>query len=90
MPNIKSAIKRLKSDAAKRTRNQAALSELKTLSQKLAKLESDPAKAAEYAPQVIAKLDKAVSRGIIPRGRADRKKARITAFVKKISSKSAK
>ncbi len=78
MPNIKSAAKRMRSDAKKRQKNQATLSELHTLYRKLAagaKTNAEGAKAD--AQDLISRLDKAVTRGVIPHGRADRKKARI-------------
>ena len=84
MPNIKSAAKRMRSDAKKAANNKVVLSELKTLDAKLHKSGVDAGKAKEIAAKLIMKLDKAVSRGIIPRGRADRKKSRIAAFVKKL------
>lgn len=78
MPNLKSAEKRMRSDAKKHFWNQATLSELHTLSRKLAdQVKTDPSAAREQARQLASKLDKAVSRGIIPHGRADRKKSRI-------------
>ena len=77
-------MKRVRSDAHKRARNQAALSELKTLNAKLQKLNSDSKNAEEFARHVMSRYDRAVSRGIIPRGRADRKKSRIAKFLKKI------
>ena len=84
MPNIKSAAKRMRSDETKRLRNQATVSELKSLSKKLTTLAADPAKAKELSARLVSRYDKAVNRGIIPRGRADRKKSRISAFVKKL------
>ncbi|MBI3306320.1 MAG: 30S ribosomal protein S20 [Candidatus Omnitrophica bacterium] len=84
MPNIASAKKRMRSDAKKRSRNQEAISEIKTLSQKLLTLSGDRSKAQELAQRVISRYDRAVSRGIIPRGRADRRKSRIAAFLAKI------
>ena len=84
MPNIQSAMKRMRSDAKKRATNQVALSELKTLSQKLATFSQDPAKAKELAQSLVSRYDRAVSRGIIPRGRADRKKSRIAKFLAKL------
>ena len=85
MPNIQSAKKRMRSDAKKHAANQATISELKTLTQKLKGLATDPAKAKEFAQRVISRYDRAVSRGIIPRGRADRKKSRITRFLASLS-----
>lgn len=78
MPNIKSAAKRMRSNLKKQMRNQAAVSELKTLYKKIVELVKDkPAEAKAQARSLISKLDKAVTRGIIPHGRADRKKSRI-------------
>ncbi|MBI4358157.1 MAG: 30S ribosomal protein S20 [Candidatus Omnitrophica bacterium] len=78
MPNIKSAEKRMRSDAKKHLQNQATLSELHTLYRKLVdQVKEKSGQAQEQARTLISKLDKAVSRGIIPHGRADRKKARI-------------
>lgn len=85
MPNIRSAEKRMRSDAKKHATNQAAISELKTLSDRLKKMTGEPAKAKELAVKVISRYDRAVSRGIIPRGRADRKKSRIAKFLAKLS-----
>jgi len=84
MPNIRSAIKRMRSDAKKRTRNQVVLSELKTLSDKLIKLQSEPDQARELAKRVISRYDRAVAKGVIPRRRADRKKSRIAKFLAKL------
>ena len=78
MPNLASAEKRMRSDAKKRLTNQSTLSELHSLSQKITALvKTNPDAARKEARELISKLDKAVSRGIIPHGRADRKKARI-------------
>ena len=74
-------MKRMRSDAKKRTTNQAMVSELKTLELKLKHLANEPAKAEEFSRHVISRYDRAVSRGIIPRGRADRKKSRIAQFL---------
>lgn len=78
MPNIRSAEKRMRSDAKKHLKNQSTLSELHTLYQNLSKAATAKAdNLKEQARMLISKLDKAVARGIIPHGRADRKKARI-------------
>ncbi len=85
MPNIKSAAKRMRSDAKKHLTNQSTLSELHTLSKKLVEqVEAKTQGAKELARELISKLDKAVSRGIIPHGRADRKKARIGKLLAKL------
>ena len=80
-------MKRMRSDAKKRARNQDCLSELHTLTKRLDQLAADPAKAKEVAGALISKYDRAVSQGIVPRGRADRRKSRITKFLQKISAK---
>lgn len=90
MPNIKSAMKRMRSDEKKRLRNQAVTSELKTLSQKLLTLKSEPEKARELALRVISRFDRAVSKGIIPKGRADRKKSRVAKFLASLGKKKKK
>ena len=74
----------MRSDAKKRMRNQTALSELRTLWKKLTLLEKEPSKAEEFSRLVISRYDRAVSRGVIPRGRANRKKSRIAEFLKKL------
>ncbi len=86
MPNIQSAAKRMRSDARKRERNLATLTELKTLSKKLLSL-TDFAKAKPVAAETIAKYDRAASRGIIPKGRANRKKSRVALFLAKLNAK---
>ncbi len=84
MPNIKSAIKRMRSDVKKNVRNQTALSEIKNLEKRLESSSSDKAKAQTVGKALISKLDRAVSRGIIPRSRADRKKSRVSLRIAKI------
>lgn len=84
MANTRSAQKRIRSDAKKRARNQATLSELKTLSKKLGAMKDDPAKAREFSRRVISRFDSAVTRGVIPKARADRKKSRIEKFLARL------
>lgn len=80
----------MRSDEKKRLRNQAVTSELKTLSQKLLTLKSEPEKARELALRVISRFDRAVSKGIIPKGRADRKKSRVAKFLASLGKKKKK
>jgi small subunit ribosomal protein S20 len=86
MPNIQSAKKRMRSNAKKEARNQATVSELKTLSQKLMTLKDQPEKARELASIAISRYDRAVTKGIIPHGRADRRKSRIMKFVARLEA----
>ena len=80
-------MKRMRSDAKKEARNQATLSELKTLSKKLNQAATEPSKAKEVAAALVSCYDKAVTSGAIPRGRAERRKSRIAHFVAKLSKK---
>ena len=89
MPNIKSAAKRMRSDAKKQARNLDTLSELKGSSRKLMTA-TDFKNAEGLALEVISKYDRAVTRGIVPQRRADRKKSRIAHFLKKLKSQPAK
>lgn len=84
MANVHAAIKQIRKDARKRVRNQGALSELHTLWRKFCQL-SDPTQASSLAQTLISKWDRAVSGGVVPKGRADRKKARIALHLKKIT-----
>ncbi|HNX68849.1 MAG TPA: 30S ribosomal protein S20 [Candidatus Omnitrophota bacterium] len=84
MPNIPSAAKRIRSDAKKRAKNQAVISELKSMGKKLTQLAAEPEKAKAFAATLVSRYDRAVSSGVIPRGRADRKKSRIATFLAKI------
>ena len=84
MPIKASAKKRMRSDAKKHLKNQAVLSELHTLYKKVVEeAAANVGKAKEEARNLISKLDKAVSHGIIPHGKADRKKARIGKLLNK-------
>ena len=85
MPNIKSAIKRVKTSEKSHQRNVAAKSKLKTLRKgMLASLEGsdDAAKQAAYAAYCSA-LDKGVKHGIVPKNTAVRKKSRAGAMLRK-------
>ena len=85
MPNIKSAEKRMRSDAKKHFFNQSIKSELHTLSKKLATFGNESAlEAKTLAQSLLVKYDKAVKSGVIPRGRADRRKSRISIFINKL------
>lgn len=71
----------MRSDERKAIRNNAVLSEIKTISAKLLTMKDDPKQAKEYSVKVMSKYDQAASKGIIPRGRADRRKSRIANFI---------
>ncbi|MDH6138751.1 MULTISPECIES: 30S ribosomal protein S20 [Kitasatospora] len=80
MANIKSQIKRNKTNEKARLRNKAVKSELKTALRKAreASVAGETEKAAELARVASKKLDKAVSKGVIHKNQAANKKSAIT------------
>jgi small subunit ribosomal protein S20 len=77
--NIKSQIKRIKTNEKARQRNKAVKSELKTAIRRTreAVASGDAEKAAEAARAASRKLDKAVSKGVIHKNQAANKKSAI-------------
>jgi len=79
VPNIKSVIKDVKKSRQRRLRNRSVKSALKTYVKK-ARLVIDKGEM-EVAPKAVAlaakKLDKAVTKGIIHKNQAARRKARL-------------
>ena len=86
MPNIKSAIKRMRSDERKNARNQRILAELKTLTKKVREFEGEQAEFEALRTKTVSKYDSAAGKKIIPQGRADRYKSRLS----KVTPKSKK
>ena len=80
MPQSKSSAKRLRQNKKRRERNHARRSTLKTsirvFQEKLAQEDREAARNA--LQQVYAQLDKAVSKRIIKKNHAARKKSRLT------------
>ena len=85
MANIKSQIKRIKTNAAHTERNRATKSELRTWIRKVrTAVEAGDAAAAKDALKTAStKLDKAVSKGVIHANQAANKKS---ALAKKVAS----
>lgn len=79
MANIKSKIKRIKTNEKSRLRNQAVKSELKTFVRKVRQaIAAGDKETAEAALRVAArKLDKAVSKGVIHRNQAANRKSKL-------------
>jgi small subunit ribosomal protein S20 len=75
--NIKSQLKRIKTNALRTERNQAVKSELRTFVRKFrTAADSGDASAASDALKVAStKLDKAVSKGVIHKNQAANKKS---------------
>lgn len=86
MANIKSAIKQIRKDVRKTARHQGVISELKTLDKKFHSiLTQEPQQAEPFARTLISKWDRAVSKGIVPKARANRKKSRVAHWLAKVS-----
>ncbi|MDR9450450.1 MAG: 30S ribosomal protein S20 [Acidimicrobiia bacterium] len=79
MANIKSQIKRNRQNEKRHQRNKAIRSELKTRAKAaLAAAESGNAGAAEEALRLAQRrIDTAVSKGVLPKNTAARRKARL-------------
>lgn len=79
MANIRSAIKRIRSSARKRERNQVFRSGARTYVNKARKLiaEGKIEEAREGVQLAIVALDKAAAKGIIHRNKAARSKSRL-------------
>jgi small subunit ribosomal protein S20 len=81
--NIKSQIKRIKTNEKARQRNKAVKSELKTAIRRTREAveAGDTEKAAEAARVAARKLDKAVSKGVIHKNQAANKKSALASSV---------
>lgn len=81
MPNVKSAIKRVKINEVKRARNISAKSSIKTYIRRYEKevAEGNSDTAAALYSKVSSLLDKAAGKGIIHKNTASRKKSRLAA-----------
>ena len=89
MANIKSAKKRVLIAEANRQRNVAFKSSIKTAVKKVLELANGEDKEALNAslPKVYQLCDKAVSKGILHKNTAARKKSRLTKAVNKLTTK---
>ena len=83
------ALKQLRKDRKRQSRNQAVRSELKTLAKRFATLvttrKTDEARASLRA--LVSKYDRAASKGVIHRNTAARYKSRLTARLNKTPAK---
>lgn len=78
MPNIKSAKKRVKVIEKKTLRNKAIKSDLKTALKKAdAAVANNAADKEQVVKAAISKVDKAVTKGIIHKNNAARKKSQL-------------
>ena len=83
MPNIKSSIRSVKTDAERRAKNSAVKSQIRTATRKT--VEAVEAGAVEDAKkelvQATSVIDKAASKGVLHKNTAARKKSNLTAKV---------
>ena len=86
MANIKSQIKRNKTNEVRRLRNKSVRSELKTrIKTAVAAAETQQESSVEAIRSAVKKLDKAASAGIIHKNQAARRKGRLMARLAKMS-----
>ncbi|MBP2241691.1 small subunit ribosomal protein S20 [Cytobacillus eiseniae] len=85
MPNIKSAIKRVKTNEARNAHNTTVKSSMRTAVKKVeaAIVSTDAAAANETFADAARQLDKAAAKGLIHKNAAARKKSRL---MKKMNS----
>ena len=85
MPNIKSQVKRVKTNEKARQRNKAVKSALRTHVRNFRRAAEagDAEKATQYAKLANRQLDKAVSKGVIHKNQAANRKSAIS---KKLNS----
>lgn len=78
MPNIKSAIKRVKTNASAQSQNAHAKSTMRTAVKKAETASANNEdNAKELLLNAIKQVDKAASKGLIPQNTAARKKAQL-------------
>lgn len=88
MANIKSQIKRIKTNRAATERNKAYKSELRTAIRRVreAVAEGNTEKAEQALAHASVKLDKAVSKGVIHKNQAKNRKSAIAKAVNGIAA----
>ena len=87
MANIKSQIKRNRTNEAARLRNKAAKSEVKTrIKTAVAAAQADSETAVEDLRIAIKRLDKAAARGIIHKNQASNRKSRLVRRINALSA----
>ena len=86
MPNTKSAEQRMRQSARRHLHNHSISSRLKTLEKRYETLVASGKRddARKALSEVSSALDKAAKTGVIHRGKADRKKSRLTIHLAKL------
>ena len=87
MPNIKSQVKRVKTNEKARLRNKAVKSALRTHVRNFRRAAEagDAEKATQYAKLANRQLDKAVSKGVIHKNQAKNRKSSISKKLNKLA-----
>ena len=85
MAHHKSAKKRIRSNEKKRVKNQIVLSKVKTLVKKVYNTETK-VDAEKYLKEAVSYLDKTVSKGMIHKNTASRKKSSLTKHVNSLEA----
>lgn len=91
MANIKSQIKRIKTNEKRRLRNASIRSRMKTMIKKAImaiNTTTDEAEREKRIREAISAIDRACAKGVIQRNAAARRKSRLMAKVKKALSSS--
>lgn len=86
MPNIKSAIKRVQVAERNRQRNRVIKSTVKSAVRALkdeVKLDANSEKLTALLNKSYSAIDKAVTKGVIQKNTAARKKARLSAYIRR-------
>ncbi|HLR41030.1 MAG TPA: 30S ribosomal protein S20 [Virgibacillus sp.] len=88
MANIKSAIKRVKTNEKKRASNQTFKSEMRTQIKHVEKLieENDVENAKASLQKTFKKIDKAIQKGVVHANNGNRQKARLTEKVSELGA----
>jgi small subunit ribosomal protein S20 len=87
MPNIKSAIKRVKVTEKKNLRNRMVKSAMKTQLKKFeTALVKEPAAASALLAQSAGAVDRAASKGVIHKNAANRRKSRMALRLNKVAA----
>ncbi|HLW07951.1 MAG TPA: 30S ribosomal protein S20 [Marinilabiliaceae bacterium] len=84
MANHKSAIKRNRSNAAKRLRNRYQAKTTRNAIKKL-RLTTSQEEAKEMLPGVISMLDRLAKKNVIHKNKASNNKSKLTKFVSKLA-----
>lgn len=85
MPNIKSAKKRLRQSIKRRTRNRDVRASIRTVTKTLLNTESAEEAESLYR-QLTSMLDRAARTGLIAKNAVDRRKSRLSRYVKSLSN----